>query len=91
MFESIFFGTWLTITYTDTYRKMFKAIKEEKWLIKIMCLFFLTLLGAITYYIATLDQPIIIKTVILMVFECKRSIRDITDALDKNGIKVFPF
>jgi hypothetical protein len=91
MFESIFFGTWLTITYTDTYRKLFKTIREEKWALKLMSLFFLTVLGAITYFIATLDQPIIIKTVILMVFECKRSIRDITDALDKKGIKVFPF
>lgn len=91
MLESILFGTWLTITYTDSYRKLFKTIREEKWALKLMSLFFIAVLGLVTYAVATLDQPIIIKTVILMTFECKRSIRDITDALDKKGIKVFPF
>lgn len=81
--EEALIGTWATITYLDSYKTFYKMwMESEKLFHKILSVFFICVLMLIAYAIATLDQPLIIKLIAVMVLECKRSIRDITRRLD---------
>lgn len=81
--EEILITIWVSITYVDSYKQFYKMWMEAtKFHHKILSVFFICFLILISYTIGTLDQPLIIKLIAVMVLEAKRSIRDINRKLE---------